>query len=1124
MPPLSSIQSVTRCACLLLLALVCFPAPRPAEAGRTYAAVAPMAAPDQPLPTMNGLFDRDEYARAWSAARILYRPHWQFPELARVRILSTRSDLYIHLEGIPIGLGGQERSVSLAFDILQDGGWLPNSDDIRFVITETGQTSVQRGAGFVGWVDEPAITGWQAVTAPHGEFHWNCEVRIPLRHLRPPGGSHGRHFHIVGFHIRHHSVRSPGDDFGWPPDAGPISPSTWGNLILFGPRTGNQVFVDTFRITQGYEYDATSRVAYDFVAGKETLVRATLYAPMSGSSQHVQVAVQRVSPSPGPVHRIDSARPVSRFPNAPTGRHDTASAIDFWCPGHIFDVPGVYSFEILSYTLSGSPRPPVRLGTREYKETKDFNVLLLPVNLTGVVDDGRAWGEDLTANVAVAMDEMARLFPVRDGAAPFVLAAGGTPPQAGIRYLFIPRVVQPRQGDTLDTLDRRARQIANSQLHLFNRVLEMSDPANNLGRIDRAMILGASTDTGGGQAQSSWSPCSSGSGFDAFPWGASASVVIHEFYHCLGHVVRGSANSDGGDHSRNRFIPTPGGRNVIDFIRRTHIAQPRSLMFWQVGGIRETFVEGAEWNAVREYLVNRPRLPGCTTCGPAKDGDFLPVQNHTGRMFRFAGSMNVQDIFSYSTSEIKPAEGLVPTAANPSGSYTLEMIAGDGSVLTAFPFDIQFGLIDDGDMVDCCSDHQRNPQFLSEAGFALQVPLADGSVRVRITARGNTLWEMTLPETTPDILSLDMTDDGKGNMELTWTASDPGLPQNQLRHSVLFRRSAGAPAVLLADGLTDSTIMFPTHMAPASGDARLIVRTSNGANTVEVESDPFEISPTWPAVSIVRPAPEDLQDLRTMVIQGQPYLFRGAAFDYTEGVLGGESLVWTSNVDGVLGTGSEIWATLPTAGGHVITLTATNSSQLSEIANLQLFVLADSDGDGIPDDYENQWDCLDANVFDSHLDPDMDGLTSLEEFFLGTNPCDPDTDGNGYTDGDEVSMGSDPLDPQSIPQWDGLFLPAFPPPTTVTAGLPCPPVARTIPILTVLPQTEWTVSSDSPWLVPVTEKGIGDGQIELFFDCDLMIPGWNRGTIMVATEDHPARVVTIEVDFLPDGLEGWAVQ
>lgn len=79
----------------------------------------------------------------------------------------------------------------------------------------------------------------------------------------------------------------------------------------------------------------------------------------------------------------------------------------------------------------------------------------------------------------------------------------------------------------------------------------------------------------------------------------------------------------------------------------------------------------------------------------------------------------------------------------------------------------------------------------------------------------------------------------------------------------------------------------------------------------------------------------------------------------------------------------------------------------------------DSDGDGMPDGYEKEHglDPLDAtgdNGADG--DPDGDGLRNLDEYTLGTDPQNPDTDGDGYQDGEEVhDLGTDPLDPEDPP-------------------------------------------------------------------------------------------------------------
>ncbi|MBN2449418.1 MAG: laminin G domain-containing protein [Lentisphaeria bacterium] len=75
---------------------------------------------------------------------------------------------------------------------------------------------------------------------------------------------------------------------------------------------------------------------------------------------------------------------------------------------------------------------------------------------------------------------------------------------------------------------------------------------------------------------------------------------------------------------------------------------------------------------------------------------------------------------------------------------------------------------------------------------------------------------------------------------------------------------------------------------------------------------------------------------------------------------------------------------------------------------------SDTDDDGLPDGWERRYG-LDAtsDVGDDGAlgDPDLDGLTNLDERNYLTNPMDADTDNDGLPDGWEVTYGFSPLDP-----------------------------------------------------------------------------------------------------------------
>jgi len=75
------------------------------------------------------------------------------------------------------------------------------------------------------------------------------------------------------------------------------------------------------------------------------------------------------------------------------------------------------------------------------------------------------------------------------------------------------------------------------------------------------------------------------------------------------------------------------------------------------------------------------------------------------------------------------------------------------------------------------------------------------------------------------------------------------------------------------------------------------------------------------------------------------------------------------------------------AGSYYVVVENIYGNTTSAVAKLIISV-SDSDNDGMPDDWENQYGLNPQDPLDADVDSDKDGLSNLQEFMAGTNPKD----------------------------------------------------------------------------------------------------------------------------------------
>ncbi|MCC7353459.1 MAG: hypothetical protein IT330_06845, partial [Anaerolineae bacterium] len=814
--------------------------------------------------------------------------------------------------------------------------------------------------------------------------------------------------------------------------------------------------VDVAIMTQGLRMDINAGVPYEKIAGKDMLVRVQLYSP--GGWRSVMRARCEIYQAGRVTGAISSpAVPFWVTNTSPRGSFDGSQTVDCWLPGAAVAAPGYYRVDLVITPASGPVERLAGIVMDYFYATGGLRLFLFRwLDAPGTYPDypSPSWQPADTTNLTgIVLESFQRMWPLQAGIEAIQLD-GSNPKTAGLRFYLWPDIYQcpPTSGRISCS---RVRRIANDALLLLNRDLARDEARDGIGR-DRldwgALFEKHPTNDGG---QSCWGRQRVEGQFISADAAASGSIMSQELAHCLGLVEDSSPNSDDDAHSRTTSIPLGPNDPPINMRTRTQQSYFWSGMFPAVDVNDFVLIEGYEWDRLWRILRDRPWEAAAS---------LQAGRSNSAPIFFISGLLNVADSWeaglSFTTTDP------LPLTAPESGDYSLAFLDGNGSVLSSLPFAPGFA-VTHGDP-------------LTDVGVQLSALLPTGTARAQIRHGQAVLAEVRNSAHAPVVATVTVSETQGAALSqeiiIGWSASD--LDGDALRYSLYFSPDGGASKIPLAVGITETSYIWQTIQAPGTNQARIIVEASDGFNLASAEGDLFAIPRKPPLVVISVPASPPT-NTTSAIIAGQPTLLRGLALDLNDGLLTGDALRWASSRDGFLGTGTELWAAL-TAGDHTLTLEATGPTGLKNTASVEITVLADDDGDGLPDSYEDAHACLIRNhPADDLEDQDGDGLLPRSEYIFGTDPCNEDTDGDGVSDGDEARGGSDPKDPNSMPLPQ---LMSVNPPGVEVSGCAVPNTLEVDLAVTASAGLRWTASSNMPWLV-VGAGGTGSGSLRLTIRC-----------------------------------------
>ena len=290
------------------------------------------------------------------------------------------------------------------------------------------------------------------------------------------------------------------------------------------------------------------------------------------------------------------------------------------------------------------------------------------------------------------------------------------------------------------------------------------------------------------------------------------------------------------------------------------------------------------------------------------------------RLLLYTGLMNAQG-----QTRIQPWYSLSSTepAADTTGDTQIQAVDASGTLLASQAIHLQFFVL------------SNPPTTVVWAPFEGALRFPDGAAKIQIVQKGSVVYEAKVSAHDPVVSGVSPTAAATtldGPQTITWTASDPD--GDALNYIVEYNPRPTDPTsewLVLASDITSPQWMVDFGILPGTAAGAIRISATDGIRSAVATSQTFAVSFKPPLVSID-------ESTGTVFTGAAVIRLSGEADDVQDGTIENQGLVWTSDVSGNLGSGSEIALTKLPLGNHTITLTATNSAGLTASQSIKITV------------------------------------------------------------------------------------------------------------------------------------------------------------------------------------------